>query len=163
MTVGPDGRLYGPPYPFLPPSLSTMPTYFVKGNIFIVDDTDGQLMPPSAGRISSVQAAAAAQAQAASLAGLIDLIQNPTMAAFTPWTRLRRPVAATVEPMEGISQALIYEPTAQMICGFRSLRPQTALLKSSFTRHGMLMFQPIAGTYFTRQTLPHRFQTGGGF
>jgi hypothetical protein len=54
-----------------------MPTYFVKGNIFIVDDTEGQIMPPSIGKVSSAQAAAAAQAQAESLAGLIDLIQNP--------------------------------------------------------------------------------------
>ncbi len=77
MTVGADGRLDGPPYPYLPPKFSALPTYSVKDGIFIVDDTGGQIMPPSFGRLSSAQAASTAQAQAESLAGLIDLILNP--------------------------------------------------------------------------------------
>ncbi len=77
MTVGADGQLGGPPYPYLPPKFSALPTYSVKDSIFIVDDTGGQILPPSFGRISSAQAASTAQTQAESLAGLIDLILNP--------------------------------------------------------------------------------------
>jgi hypothetical protein len=90
MKTSPDGDIIGPPYPFLPPGLSAVPTYWVTNDIFIVDDTGGQLMPASAGRLSSAQAAATMQAQATTIANLIERIQNPPAAeefrrnGFTP-------------------------------------------------------------------------------
>jgi hypothetical protein len=75
MTVSSNGDLIESPDPFLPPSLSTLPIYSVVGDIFIVDDTGGQISP-SAGRMSSAQASSTVQAQAASMADLIDLIQT---------------------------------------------------------------------------------------
>jgi hypothetical protein len=77
MTVNPDGSLDELPYPFLPSNLSTLPTYSVVNDIFIVDDTGGQIMPSSAGRMSSAQATSAVQAQAQTMASLIEQIQLP--------------------------------------------------------------------------------------
>jgi len=76
MTVSPDGSLIESPYPFLPANLSTLPIYLASGDKFIVDDTGGQIMPSSAGRVGSAQAMSTAQSQAVSMAGLIDLIQT---------------------------------------------------------------------------------------
>ncbi|HEY5298875.1 MAG TPA: Ig-like domain-containing protein [Verrucomicrobiae bacterium] len=76
MTDTLDG-LIALPYPELPSDLSELPIYSVVGNEFIVDDTGGQLSS-SASRMSSVQAASAAQSQAESMADLIDLIQTST-------------------------------------------------------------------------------------
>ncbi len=77
MKTGADGDLTGPPYPFLPPKLSALPIYSVTNNIFIVDDTGGQLAPPSARRMSTAQAASAMQAQADTMANLIGQILYP--------------------------------------------------------------------------------------
>ena len=77
MKTSSDGNLIGPPYPFLPPGLSALPTFLVTNNIFIVDDTGGQLMPSSAGRMSSAQAASTMQAQAKTMAALIGRILYP--------------------------------------------------------------------------------------
>jgi len=78
MTIGPSGDLIESPDPFLPASLSALPIYSVTGNIYMVDDTGGQISPSSAGRMSSAQATATAQTQAESMADLIDLIQTST-------------------------------------------------------------------------------------
>ncbi len=77
VTPGFNGRLQMLPYPSLPPDLSNLPTYAVAGNIFLVDDTAGQIMPMSARRMSSAQAVSTVQSQAQSVAGLIDQIQFP--------------------------------------------------------------------------------------
>ena len=77
MTASPNGRLTALPYPTLPSDLSTLPAYSVAGNIYILDDTSGQLSPSSARRMSSTQAAAIAQAQAETMAGLIGQILSP--------------------------------------------------------------------------------------
>ncbi|HEX3856816.1 MAG TPA: Ig-like domain-containing protein [Verrucomicrobiae bacterium] len=77
MTIGSDGELIESPDPFLPPSLSALPIYSVSGDKFIVDDTGGLLMPSSAKRMSSVQAASTAQSQTETMADLIGQIQNP--------------------------------------------------------------------------------------
>jgi len=77
MTTSPDGRLTALPYPALPSDLSTLPAYSVAGNIYILDDTGGQLSPSSARRMSSTQAAAIAQAQAETMADLIGQILSP--------------------------------------------------------------------------------------
>lgn len=76
MTNNPDGSLNELPYPFLPSNLSTLPIYSAVNDIFIVDDTSSQIMPSSIGRVSSAQATTTAQAQAQSVASLIDLIQT---------------------------------------------------------------------------------------
>ena len=78
VTPGFNGRLQMLPYPSLPPDLSNLPTYAVAGNIFLVDDTAGQIMPMSARRMSSAQAVSTVQAQAKSVAGLIAQIEFPT-------------------------------------------------------------------------------------
>jgi hypothetical protein len=78
MTIDPDGDLKESPDPFLPPDLSTLPIYLVTGDIFIVDDTGGQLAPASVGRMSTTQAASAVQAQAEDVANLIEQIQAST-------------------------------------------------------------------------------------
>jgi hypothetical protein len=77
MTNSLDGDLMALPYPELPSDLSALPIYSVIGNEFIVDDTGGQIST-SAGWMSSAQATSAAQAQAATTAALIDLIQTST-------------------------------------------------------------------------------------
>jgi hypothetical protein len=77
MTNSLDGELMALPYPELPSDLSALPIYSVIGNEFIVDDTGGQISA-SAGWMSSAQATSAAQAQAATTAALIDLIQTST-------------------------------------------------------------------------------------
>ncbi|MGH7953996.1 MAG: PEP-CTERM sorting domain-containing protein, partial [Limisphaerales bacterium] len=75
MTNSPDGNLIAMPYPFLPPNLSTLPTYSVVDNIFMVDDTGGQLVPSSSRRMSSAQATSAAQMQAQTMENLIEQIE----------------------------------------------------------------------------------------
>lgn len=78
MIAGPNGRLMALPYPMLPPDLSDLPTYSVVDNIFIVDDTGGQLLPSSVGRMSSAQASSIMQTQATTMANLIGRILYPT-------------------------------------------------------------------------------------
>ena len=81
VTTGFDGRLQPLPYPTLPPELSNLPMWSVGpagANIFLVDDTGGQIMPPAAGRMNRAQAAATVQAQAQDVAGLIGQLQFPT-------------------------------------------------------------------------------------
>ncbi|MGH7953196.1 MAG: Ig-like domain-containing protein [Limisphaerales bacterium] len=75
MTNSPDGNLMALPYPFLPSSLSALPTYSVVNNIFILDDTHGQLYFSSAGRMSSAQATSAAQMQTQTMEDLIEQIE----------------------------------------------------------------------------------------
>jgi len=53
VSVSSDGDLTKLPYPFLPPNLTDLPIYSVTGDRFIVDDTEGQIVPVSASRISS--------------------------------------------------------------------------------------------------------------
>jgi|SRR5665213_190668 len=78
LTVGSNGRLTTLPYPILPTDLSGLPAYSVVDNIFIVDDTGGQLLPSSTERMSSAQATSTAQTQAATMASLIKQILYPT-------------------------------------------------------------------------------------
>jgi len=78
VSVGFNGHLQMVPYPSLPPDLLNLPKYTVAPNIFVVDNTGGQIMPRSAKRMSSAAAAATVQAQAQDLSGLIALIQFPT-------------------------------------------------------------------------------------
>jgi hypothetical protein len=80
VSPGPDGRLQTLPYPILPPDLSCLPTYAAAGNNFLVDDTAGQIMPLSAGPMSSAQTASTVQAQAQIVADLIEQIQTSTNA-----------------------------------------------------------------------------------
>ena len=75
MTVDSDGELIESPYPALPPDLLTLPIYSVTNDIYMVDDTDGQLVSASAGRMSSAQASSIARTQALTMASLIDEIQ----------------------------------------------------------------------------------------
>ncbi len=75
MTAGSNGHLMALPYPTLPANLSALPIYSVAGNIFMVDDTGGQLASSSARRMNSVQAASTLQAQVQTVAGLIERIQ----------------------------------------------------------------------------------------
>lgn len=75
MTLDSDGNLMESPDPFLPDDLSTMPIYSVTNDIFIVDDTGGQLSS-SGTRMSSAQAASIVQTQAQAIAGLIDQIET---------------------------------------------------------------------------------------
>ncbi|MGH7953288.1 MAG: PEP-CTERM sorting domain-containing protein [Limisphaerales bacterium] len=75
MTNSLDGNLIALPYPFLPPSLSDLPTYSVVNNIFILDDTHGQLYSSSAGRMSNAQATSAMQMQAQTMEDLIEQIE----------------------------------------------------------------------------------------
>lgn len=49
---GVDGNVAAVPYPGLPPNLSALPVYSVVSNVFLVDDTGGQIMPLSAERRS---------------------------------------------------------------------------------------------------------------
>jgi hypothetical protein len=78
MTASLNGRLTALPYPTLPSDLSTLPAYSVAGNIYILDNTGGQLAPSSARRMSGAQAAAAAQMQAETMVGLIGQILSPS-------------------------------------------------------------------------------------
>ncbi len=78
VSPGPNGRLQTLPYPILPPNLSNLPTYAVVGNIFLVDDTGGQIMPVSAAQMPSAQTASTVQAQAQTVADLIEQIQTAT-------------------------------------------------------------------------------------
>ncbi len=75
MTVDSDGELIESPYPALPPDLLTLPIYSVTNDIYMVDDSGGQLAPASAGRLSSAQATSIARTQALTMASLIDEIQ----------------------------------------------------------------------------------------
>ncbi len=74
MTVDSDGGLIESPYPALPPDLLTLPIYSVTNDIYMVDDTGGQLAPASA-RMSSAQATSIARTQSLTMASLIDEIQ----------------------------------------------------------------------------------------
>ncbi len=77
MTVDSDGNLIESPYPDLPDSLSALPIYSITNDIYMVDDTGGQLAPASAGRMSNAQTASIAQTQAATTATLIQQILYP--------------------------------------------------------------------------------------
>jgi len=80
MTINPNNdRLTSLPFPFLPPDLSDMPTYWATNDTFIVDDTGGQLAPSSTGRMSDEQAASTAQAQTQTMADLVaEILYPPT-------------------------------------------------------------------------------------
>lgn len=84
MTNSPDDNLMALPFPFLPSSLSDLPIYAVTNNEFIVDDTGGQLAPASAGRMSTAQATAIAQTQAATMAVLIQQMLYPANEEYQP-------------------------------------------------------------------------------
>jgi len=77
MTPGPRGNLTALPYPSLPASMDALPIYSVANGIFIVDNTGGQLVPSSVGRLSTALAASTAHAQAQIVANLIEQIQSP--------------------------------------------------------------------------------------
>jgi hypothetical protein len=77
MTVDSDGNLVESPYPMLPDSLSTLPIYSLTNDIYMVDNTGGQLMLSSSRRMSAAQAASTAQTQAATTASLIEQIISP--------------------------------------------------------------------------------------
>jgi len=90
MTTSPNGRLTALPYPALPSDLSALPAYSVAGNIYILDDTGGKIVSSSAQRMNNAQAAAIAQAQAETMAGLlyIPFIKLPirvSKASETAW------------------------------------------------------------------------------
>src|ERR1039457_2029545 len=75
MTTGPNDRLTVLPYPILPANLSALPIYSVADNIFMVDDTGGQLTR-SPMRMSNAMAASTLQAQDLAVANLIASIQD---------------------------------------------------------------------------------------
>jgi hypothetical protein len=120
MKTSSDGDLIGPPYPFLPPGLSAMPIYLVTNSIFIVDDTSGQLMPASAGRLSSAQAAATMQAQSETVAALIVRLLNPPAAGefhrdgFSPMFDTNGVWLSIAPITNGISQIVIHEPDSDL-------------------------------------------------
>jgi hypothetical protein len=76
MAIGSNGQITEWPYPSLPATLSALPIYALTNNIFIVDDTGGEISPLSTERMSSTQAASTVQTQAQTVENLIELIQN---------------------------------------------------------------------------------------
>jgi hypothetical protein len=76
-TIDPNGGLTTLPYPILPNDLSDLPTYLITNDIYIVDDTAGQISSSSTERMSSAEATSTVQAQSQIVANLIEMIQNP--------------------------------------------------------------------------------------
>jgi len=75
---GANGQVNSMPMPFLPPNYSSLPIYQVSDNTFLVDDTGGLLVAPSALNRNRAQPAATIQAQVQmqAVASLIEQIQT---------------------------------------------------------------------------------------
>jgi hypothetical protein len=65
-----------PPYPMLPTNMMDLPAFYVTNDIYILDDTKGQLSSSSE-RMSSDAATAAVQEQSQSIANLIEMAETP--------------------------------------------------------------------------------------
>jgi hypothetical protein len=75
-SVNPNGGLTTLPYPFLPTDMSELPIFTITNQIFLVDDTHGDISS-SAETMSRADASSVVASESQSVESIIDLVETP--------------------------------------------------------------------------------------
>ena len=74
-----NGLIMLPPYPMLPTNMMDLPTFLITNDIYLSDNTKGQLSSSSTEFMSSSEASSAVLKQAQTVGSLIEMLESPPL------------------------------------------------------------------------------------